>query len=213
MATPLLLVCAGGTARETLALLDELDPNETAWRRVGFLDDNVGLHGSRIEDLPVVGGTDCVGAYPDAQCVITCNVPDNPRARLVDKLGLAPDRFATLLHPRSTHTRVKSIGPGSVVFEFCSIAIGVILGNHVIVQRNVTIGHDAVIEDYSTIAPGAVLAGTVHVGPAAYVGSGAVIRENLRIGEGAMVGMGAVVTKDVPPRTTVVGNPARPLPC
>jgi UDP-2-acetamido-3-amino-2,3-dideoxy-glucuronate N-acetyltransferase len=43
----------------------------------------------------------------------------------------------------------------------------------------------------------------------ASIGSGAVILPGVTIGEGAMVGAGAVVTKDVPPRTIVAGNPAR----
>ena len=33
----------------------------------------------------------------------------------------------------------------------------------------------------------------------------------LVIGKGAVVGMGAVVTKNVPPGETVIGNPARPF--
>jgi acetyltransferase-like isoleucine patch superfamily enzyme len=43
----------------------------------------------------------------------------------------------------------------------------------------------------------------------ASIGSGAVILCGVTIGEGAIVGAGSVVTKDVPPRTVVVGNPAR----
>jgi UDP-2-acetamido-3-amino-2,3-dideoxy-glucuronate N-acetyltransferase len=45
----------------------------------------------------------------------------------------------------------------------------------------------------------------------ASLGSGAVILGGVRIGAGALVGAGAVVTKDVAPGETVVGNPARAL--
>jgi acetyltransferase-like isoleucine patch superfamily enzyme len=45
----------------------------------------------------------------------------------------------------------------------------------------------------------------------ASIGSGATILGGVRIGRGALVGAGAVVTRDVEPGATVVGNPARPL--
>lgn len=45
----------------------------------------------------------------------------------------------------------------------------------------------------------------------ASIGSNATILCGVTIGEGALVGAGAVVTKDVPPETIVVGNPARIL--
>ncbi len=41
------------------------------------------------------------------------------------------------------------------------------------------------------------------------VGAGSLILPGVRIGAGAIVGGGAVVTRDVAPGTTVVGNPAR----
>ena len=45
----------------------------------------------------------------------------------------------------------------------------------------------------------------------ASIGSGATILANITIGEHAIVGAGSVVTKDVPPRSIVAGNPARIL--
>jgi len=45
----------------------------------------------------------------------------------------------------------------------------------------------------------------------ASIGSGATILSNVSIGENAIVGAGSVVTKDVPPGSIVVGNPAKVL--
>jgi acetyltransferase-like isoleucine patch superfamily enzyme len=45
----------------------------------------------------------------------------------------------------------------------------------------------------------------------ASIGSGATLLGGVTIGENAIVGAGSVVTKDVPPNTTVAGNPARVL--
>jgi len=45
----------------------------------------------------------------------------------------------------------------------------------------------------------------------ASIGSGATILSNVVIGENAIIGAGAVVTRDVPARAVVAGNPARVL--
>jgi UDP-2-acetamido-3-amino-2,3-dideoxy-glucuronate N-acetyltransferase len=48
-----------------------------------------------------------------------------------------------------------------------------------------------------------------HIGAGASIGGGAAVLPGLRIGARAMVGAGAVVTRDVPARAIVSGNPAR----
>jgi acetyltransferase-like isoleucine patch superfamily enzyme len=45
----------------------------------------------------------------------------------------------------------------------------------------------------------------------ATIGSGSTVLANLTIGEGAIVGAGSVVTKDVPAKAIVAGNPAKIL--
>jgi acetyltransferase-like isoleucine patch superfamily enzyme len=52
---------------------------------------------------------------------------------------------------------------------------------------------------------------TTYIRKGASIGSNATILCGITIGEGAIVGAGSVVTKDVPPKTIVAGNPARKM--
>ena len=51
--------------------------------------------------------------------------------------------------------------------------------------------------------------GAVYVGNACWLGDRVTVLSGVNIGDGAIIGAGAVVTKDVPPFSIAVGNPAR----
>ena len=50
-----------------------------------------------------------------------------------------------------------------------------------------------------------------HICTGAKIGGGSVILPGVTIGKKAVVGAGSVVTRDVPPGVTVIGNPARSI--
>ena len=128
------------------------------------------------------------------------------------------------------------LGDQSCVRERCEIGDDVVVGRGSLVENDTTIGAltkiqaDAYITAYSTleeqvfIAPCVVTTNDNFMGRTerrhdlikgptirrgARVGGGAILCPAVEIGEEAFVGAGAVVTKDVPARMLVVGNPAR----
>lgn len=109
-----------------------------------------------------------------------------------------------------------SVGPGSILCPFVTLTSNVRIGRGFHANIYSYVAHDCVIGDYVTFAPAVKCNGNVVIEDEAYLGTGCVLRQGqpgapLVIGAGAVVGMGAVVTRSVPPHTTVIGNPARPL--
>ncbi len=49
----------------------------------------------------------------------------------------------------------------------------------------------------------------IHIGRNVWIGGGTIILPGVSVGDDAIIGAGSVVTRNVPPGATVVGNPAR----
>ncbi|MFF9813120.1 acetyltransferase [Streptomyces sp. NPDC014006] len=205
----LLIIGAGGFARETAQAVR--DAGEVTL--LGHLDDNRALHGTDVDGLPVLGGTDLVHDLPDADVVICVGNPRDygARARLVRRLDLPEDRYATVVHPTAAVSATSRVGPGSVLLAHCALTAAVRVGAHVAVMPHTVLTHDDVVEDFATVASGVCLGGGVRLATGSYVGSGALVREGTTVGAWSQIGMGSTVLGDVPPGEVWVGSPARRL--
>lgn len=209
----LLIVGAGGFARETAQAVVAANMRRPTWRLLGFLDDDPRKAGGRIDGLDVLGGCDLVHEYPHARVVLCIGNPRDyfSRARMARRLDLPEERYATIVHPAAEVSSNSTIGPGSILLAHCVLTAAVEVGAHVAVMPRVVMTHDDVLEDFVTVASGVCLGGGTRVGRGAYVGAGALVRESVTIGAWSLVGMGSVVLRDVPPEQVWIGNPARPL--
>ena len=105
------------------------------------------------------------------------------------------------------------IGKHCKVSSHTFICEGVTIGDEVFIGHGVTFTNDrfprATNEDGSTQTDDDWEVVETIVENRASIGSGATLLCGINIGESSLVGAGSVVTKDVPPRTIVAGNPAR----
>lgn len=114
---------------------------------------------------------------------------------------------------------------------YCDYGYNITLGNGVFMNFNCIIldVNPVHIGDFTQIGPGVQIltadhprdpelrkAGLesgrpVYIGKNVWIGGGALILPGVTVGDDAIIGAGSVVTKDVPPGATVVGNPAKVL--
>lgn len=111
------------------------------------------------------------------------------------------------------------IGHGVSVWTNTVIDYSCVIGDRVKIHSNGYVAQYTVIEDDVFIAPGVIFANDKypvskhlegpHIKKGARIGVNVTILPGMVIGEEALVGAGSVVTRNVPARAVVVGNPAR----
>jgi sugar O-acyltransferase (sialic acid O-acetyltransferase NeuD family) len=195
--------------RETLAILCEHNRvgGQPLFEILGFLTNQHDQHGSQVDGFTVLGSETSIDVTADAKAI--CAIGD-PRARIavVHQMTEAGGRFACAIHPSAVCHTNHALGAGTIISPGTVITVNVRIGDHVILNNNVSISHDCIIEDFATIAPCAAVTGHVHIGYGAELGANCTILPRIRIGRGALVGAGAVVTRHVAPNTVVAGVPA-----
>jgi len=213
---PIVIVGTGGSGRETLALLRDIeDATPGTWDFRGFLG----------TDEPEIALLERLEApFVDSPFGLTQRIPKSHTWSFALGLGNSLARramanaliaqglsAATLIHPNALIGPDVVLGTGVTVCANSVITTNVRIGDFCQVNIGCVIGHDARIGDFVTFAQSVNIAGNVTVKDYANLCTRSVVIPGLTVGESAVVGAGAVVISSVNANSTVVGIPARPV--
>jgi sugar O-acyltransferase (sialic acid O-acetyltransferase NeuD family) len=192
--------------------LEALDCLGTAFRLLGFIDDTPEKQGISSHG-PTVYPRSALGQWPEAQVLAVPGSPTSFRSRraVIESLGIAPGRFARVIHPTARISPLATIGYNVLIMAGVVITSNAVIGDHVCVLPNTVIHHDARIGAWSLVGSNVSVAGNTLVGENCYIGSGSSIMNALEIGDGTLVGLGSNVIRNTPAGSRVAGNPARPI--
>ncbi|MFH2104091.1 MAG: NeuD/PglB/VioB family sugar acetyltransferase [Chloroflexota bacterium] len=199
----LLVYGGGGHAKSVIEMVQQAGGHTLA----GILDDNLPA-GTLVLGVPVLGTRALLAALSRRGVRQAANgvggiLDIHVRVRVFDLLAESGYSFPALVHPRATLEPSSRIGEGVQVFANAYVGSEAVLAPRCMVNTNAVISHDCEIGEYSHIAPGALLAGHVHVGRRTLVGMGATVHIGVRIGDGVRIGNGAIILADVPDKTIV----------
>ncbi|WP_374055133.1 acetyltransferase [Rossellomorea sp. FM04394] len=205
----IVIIGAGGFGREVAWLIEDINKVNDDWNILGFVDDNKEIHGTEMNGYKVLGDIEWLKTQ---ELNVVCAIGDPiTKKRTIERLNGSNNTFPVLIHPSVIHSDRVTFGEGSIICAANIITTDIKIGNHVIINLDCTIGHDAALGDYTTVLPSVNVSGFVVTDESVSVGTGSAIIQGVKIGKNTVVGAGSVVVKDLPDNCTAVGAPAKPI--
>jgi sugar O-acyltransferase (sialic acid O-acetyltransferase NeuD family) len=161
-----------------------------------------------LDHVPLIGRADLTPEITAQPYLVPLFTPANRRRAVEDAISLGFSDPSSFTDPTVALPESLAAEPGLWVNAGATFGAASTLGRFALINRGASVGHHAEFGDFASIGPNATLAGEVSLGTGAAIGAGAVVLPGITVGEHAVVGAGSVVTRDVPARTLVVGNPA-----
>jgi sugar O-acyltransferase (sialic acid O-acetyltransferase NeuD family) len=205
MKTKLIIFPFNGNALEAYDCLGD------QFELVCFVDDDVSKYGV-YDGIPITSRK-AIEEHPDA---LILAVPGSPtsyirRKEFIDSLNISPERFATVIHPNASVSKLATIGRNTLIMAGVVITSNAKIGDNVCILPNSVIHHDSIVDNYSLVGSGVVIAGGTVVQQNCYIGSRSSLINGITVGEFTLVGMGSNVVASIESHSVIVGNPAKPL--
>ncbi|MFA5810552.1 MAG: acetyltransferase, partial [Thermoleophilia bacterium] len=199
----LLIFGGGGHAKTILDMVKQIG----AWTIAGIVDDNPAI-GTEVLGFPVLGTRVLLAVLVEQGVKLAANgvggiIDITVRVGIFKLLESAGFNFPALIHPRATVEPSAKVGDGVQVFANAYVGSEAVLHPRCMVNTNAVVSHDCEIGAYTHIAPGALLAGHVHVGERTLIGMGVTTTIGVNIGSGVRIGNGAIVLADVPDKMVI----------
>ncbi|MFO7851414.1 MAG: acetyltransferase [Bacteroidota bacterium] len=204
----LLIIGARGFGREIYNLAKRCHGYNINWKIKGYLDDKSDALDDFPDYPPIIDSVEKYEVKPED--VFVCALGDVKQKlkyvmMIKDKGGI----FLSLVHETSVIYNGTQHGEGLILFPFTHITCNVRIGNWVTILPFSVLGHDVTLGNFCHLNSYSFLGGFTSVGNLVTINTGATIVPGMNIGDEAVIGAGSVVIKNVPPKCTVFGNPAR----
>ena len=206
----IVLYGASGFGKEVAYIIERINKINPTYNLLGFIDDGDGFdENSDINGYPWLGKGDWITEHKD-DCVCTCTIGfPKVKAAIQRRLTEQGVRFETIIAPDARVSERSAIGTGSVIYGYTSISVDCEIGEGVLLNGRVSVGHDVKIGDYTTIMVGTGISGGCRIGSQVNIGGHAYIIPGKKVGDNATIAAGSVVFTNVKAGVTVLGNPAK----
>lgn len=176
---------------------------------VGFLDDDVQLHGQTCLGRPVYGpiASTMFGAG-GCDCVIIGFGSNQLRMTVFHWLVKSGVQVRAVIHPSAVIADDVPIGMGTFIAAGVVVNTGASIGCNVILNTSCSVDHDCLIKNHVHLCPGVHLGGGANIEEGVFAGVGCCVLPQLRIRPWTILGAGSVQIVDSEGYETRVGVPA-----
>lgn len=201
----IVILGSGGFASEVEWLIERINQKEKIWNFIGFVDQEKNVE-------KVIGDDQWLIRHKHPIYAVCAVGNAKLREKIIAKISVNQQViFPSLIDPSVIYSSTNSFGKGCIVCAGSIITVSAVIGNHVIINLDSTVGHSAILKDYCTLYPSVNVSGNVFVNKNVEIGTGANIIQGIQIGENTVIGAGSVVVKDLPCNCIAVGAPAIPI--